>query len=571
LKLHQLTANSFENQVKSGAISPDGKYLAYSDGKGMYVKLIETGETRAVPQPEELNRKEVDWEVATTWFPDSTRFVANAHPPGQGPATWSSEGSSIWICSVLGGAPHKLRENATAYSVSPDGSSIGFGTNKGQLGDREIWLMGPDGEQARKLLDTDEDSSIAEPSWSPDGRRVLYEKTDRSGDTLLSRDLKSGPASTILGPDEMKLVKDFLWLPDGRLIYSAAEPEFLLDPACNFWEMRLDARTGEPGGKPRRITHWSDSCMDFFTVTSDARKLSFLRSGGRMTSYMADLVGAGGTRILQPKHFPLNESSDAAVDWAPDSKSVLLASNRSGHYGIYRQFLDKDTAEPVVTSGYERDARMSPDGKSVLYFGTGENGPWPTKGPEPVMRVPITGGPSQRLFTASWGSEITCARSPSTLCAIGEPTEDEKQLVVSSFDPLKGRGAELFRFALGSHGGVWRINLSPDGTRFAAQPGNAGLIHILSLRGEVLRELRLKEWSQLDSTVWAADSKSLFVTAKTPDGGVVLHVNLQGKTDVLWENPGVSWETVAHPSPDGRRLVFDRWTRTSNMWMLENF
>jgi hypothetical protein len=175
------------------------------------------------------------------------------------------------------------------------------------------------------------------------------------------------------------------------------------------------------------------------------------------------------------------------------------------------------------------------------------------------------------LFTASWGSEITCARSPSTLCAIGEPTEDEKQLVVSSFDPLKGRGAELFRFALGSHGGVWRINLSPDGTRFAAQPGNAGLIHILSLRGEVLRELRLKEWSQLDSTVWAADSKSLFVTAKTPDGGVVLHVNLQGKTDVLWENPGVSWETVAHPSPDGRRLVFDRWTRTSNMWMLENF
>jgi serine/threonine protein kinase len=34
LKQQQLTVNSTENAVESGAISPDGKYLAYSDGKG---------------------------------------------------------------------------------------------------------------------------------------------------------------------------------------------------------------------------------------------------------------------------------------------------------------------------------------------------------------------------------------------------------------------------------------------------------------------------------------------------------------------------------------------------------
>ena len=55
------------------------------------------------------------------------------------------------MVSVLGGAPRKLRDNAFAWSVSPDGSSISFGTNKGKLGDRELWLMGPNGEQARKL------------------------------------------------------------------------------------------------------------------------------------------------------------------------------------------------------------------------------------------------------------------------------------------------------------------------------------------------------------------------------------------------------------------------------------
>ncbi|MGB9242355.1 MAG: serine/threonine-protein kinase [Candidatus Acidiferrales bacterium] len=40
LRLQQLTTNSSENRVTGGEISPDGKYLAYTDAKGMHVKLI---------------------------------------------------------------------------------------------------------------------------------------------------------------------------------------------------------------------------------------------------------------------------------------------------------------------------------------------------------------------------------------------------------------------------------------------------------------------------------------------------------------------------------------------------
>ena len=56
------------------------------------------------------------------------------------------------------------------------------------------------------------------------------------------------------------------------------------------------------------------------------------------------------------------------TDWTPDSKTIILVSNRSGQFGIYKQFLDSDMAEPLVTQGYGRDPRMSPDGKSVVYL-----------------------------------------------------------------------------------------------------------------------------------------------------------------------------------------------------------
>ena len=164
------------------------------------------------------------WDIAS-WFPDSTRLLASAHPSendlsshGSGALAsaepsvggMSSRGTSIWIAPASGGAPRKLRDEAIAYNISPDGSLISFGSNKGRFGDREIWLMGPDGAQARKLYDTGEDSSLLMYYWSPDGQRLIYSRTDKFGTTVMNRDLKGGPSTTLFPPSEMqKIVEDF--------------------------------------------------------------------------------------------------------------------------------------------------------------------------------------------------------------------------------------------------------------------------------------------------------------------------------------------------------------------------
>jgi Tol biopolymer transport system component len=166
---------------------------------------------------------------------------------------------------------------------------------------------------------------------------------------------------------------------------------------------------------------------------------------------------------------------------------------------------------------------------------------------------------------------MSCARPPSDLCAIAEPTEDRKQVIVSVLDAFKGRGVELTRFAVDPVANDWWFDLSPDGARIAATPSTAGPIYIYSRRGQPTKRIEVKGWSNVQTFAWAADNKSLFVVAGVKGGRVVLHTDLEGNTHQLWEDVGGTGETVATPSPDGRHLAVQGWTTSGNMWMLQNF
>jgi hypothetical protein len=193
LKQRQITTNTAEDPVWSGGISPDGKYLAYADQKGIHIKLIATGDAQTLPQPESLTGRHVDWGVS--WFPDGTRLLASANVSGERP--------SIWAFAVVGGAARKLRDDARAWGVSRDGALIAFSTNPGEYGDREVWVMGPNGEQAQKLFEVDEHSGFEGGAWSPDGQRLVYQREvhlgspEKAEQVVESRDLKGGAAVTV--------------------------------------------------------------------------------------------------------------------------------------------------------------------------------------------------------------------------------------------------------------------------------------------------------------------------------------------------------------------------------------
>ncbi len=566
LKLRQLTTNPTENSVTSGAISPDGKYLAYADTKGMHVRLIETGETRAVPPPEELGGKNVEWGIIPQWFPDSTRFIADAYPSGQSPAFSSSRGSNIWIVSVLGGPPHKLRDEATAYSVSPDGSAISFGTNKGRRGDREIWLMGSDGKDARKLYEIDENGALCCLHWFPHGQRVWYGTTDKVPGGILTRELSGGPVAPIYPPSEVKTSWQYTVLPDNRLLFPIGESG-AVGTTCNYWVMPLDERTGAPTDKPKRLTNWGGFCPLGASVTADGRKLTFLKWIGHSSVYVADLE-PDGKRIANPRGFAPSEGQNNPLDWTADGKDLIFASNRNGHIGIFRQSLDGDTAEPLVTGTFDgADARVSPDGTSLLYTAETDEG---SKVSMQVMRMPVAGGTSLLVLTALPYSEFRCARSPSSACVLSERTEDRKQMVMTAFDPLQGRGAELARIDLDSEAKKFHWDLSPDGTRISYFRTPQEPIEILSLQSHATQTIHVKDWDNLESLDWDADGQGFFVADGVHGGMLLLHVDLQGNACVLQKNQGTA-AAFARPSPDGRHLAIQDFRIDGNIWTLENF
>jgi DNA-binding winged helix-turn-helix (wHTH) protein len=110
----RLTANPHDAPLTSGVISPDGKYLAYSDPTGLYLRNVDSGETISVPLPKDLDA------MPESWFPDSLHLAVSHFEDLEG------KPPSLWEISVVGGTPRKLADAGLSARVSPDGSKSCF-------------------------------------------------------------------------------------------------------------------------------------------------------------------------------------------------------------------------------------------------------------------------------------------------------------------------------------------------------------------------------------------------------------------------------------------------------------
>jgi eukaryotic-like serine/threonine-protein kinase len=556
LSERQLTHNPSENRLLGIAISPDGKYIAYADTKGLHLSVIETGEIHDIALPAELGTQL--WNV--TWFPDGEKLILTAQS--------DAEGSTIWLTSIFGGVPRKLKSDDTwpGAAPSPEGSSIAFIAGHGH----EIWVMGANGENPKKIL-TSETERYWAVAWSPAGQRLAYVKPAASGTgggSIETVSLNGGPPSTVISDPVLSThdIGALLWVRDGRMIFSMDEASG--NDFNNLWEIMTDPQTGRPTGEKTKITHWNGIFAGLPSVSRDGRRLVVVKVHRRVDVYVADFKD-GSTHLDSPTRLTVSESFDYPSAWARDSKAVLFWSDRTGRNQIFRQQLERDTAEPLIQGpDDEVDPKLSVDGAWVLYASSVHGG---GDSRRRLMRFPASGGsPEQILGIPSDAAyDFDCPSLPPSSCVLSRWEKGE--LIFDALDPVRGQGKELARIKLGFPTDlVWKV--SPDGSRIAvsSQDQLSEQVRILDLWKGTERNLQLPHGWYIGVLSWAADGNALFASAQSTDS-LIVRIELDGKPRVLLNRGRNQWLSSPCPSPDGRRLAFSQQVFENNASLVENF
>jgi len=188
--LRQIT---FEGQNFFPAWSPGGDWIAF-DSNYMHPN---DGNVLWLIHPDGTDRRDIsqsgtgEWRMPS-WSPDGSRIIHIRYPGGA-----AGGAPELYSMDPDGGGELRLTNDTIedyAPEFSPDGTRVAWSRyDRDGVRLPQIWLCNSDGSSAYQLTTL----GGADPSWSPDGKRIVYLRTNwrsngpRNG-VLWIRDLETG-------------------------------------------------------------------------------------------------------------------------------------------------------------------------------------------------------------------------------------------------------------------------------------------------------------------------------------------------------------------------------------------
>jgi len=213
---------------------------------------------------------------------------------------------------------------------------------------KELYVMSPDGGDLQQVTKTQ--TINVSPSWSPDGRLLLYTSYKRGNPDLYAIDLVSGREVLISSRPGLNLGGKFS--PDGSKIALTIEDK-------GNTEIAIVDRSGN---LLRRVTDsWAIDVSP--TWSPDGRRLAFTsnRSGGPQIY----IVGVDGG---EPRRVTFSGTYNTSPAWSPRGDWIAYVSRADSEFNLFAVKPDGgDTRQLTQAAGNNEDPSWAPDGRYILF------------------------------------------------------------------------------------------------------------------------------------------------------------------------------------------------------------
>ena len=233
----------------------------------------------------------------------------------------------------------------------PGGIAFGGGRD----GNREIYVMNPDGSNVTRLTNNLEFDGY--PAWSPDGTKIAFESV-RNRDTQIYVMNADGSGVTKLTTN---LIFNGLaafwpaWSPDGTKI------AFNSDPGDGYADEEIYVMNADGSGITR-ITY--NPSFDLSPAWSPDGRIFFTSDRDRATNvYVMNADGSGVTRLTD------NPAFDGYPAVSPDGTKIAFVTQRDGTWEVYSMNADGSQQTRLTNNVGVTDGRpaWSPDGTKIAF------------------------------------------------------------------------------------------------------------------------------------------------------------------------------------------------------------